>query len=860
MKKNFFKKLSFVLALAMIVTALAPAAGAFAAKAPKLSATTKYLYLDVDGKNVYDFNISNKVTGWKYLWSSANEDVAEVNAKNGVTTATGAGKTTVSVVITDKDGEEFDELTATVIVRDNIKELTITNLPTDGKVAVGVAHDFNRSYVTVANKTKGTSGITRWSVDSTDATITDMGVFTATKAGEYTITARAFQSKAKYTSWLSDATKYASYVTAETTYKVTVAASMTGVKQTALATAQVTFDSAMTDVDKNISVYQVVGATKVKQLVKEVKMDDAKKVATVTMYVNFTPEATYVVDYTGMKSVQFVSARTKAEDVKSVEVSTKTAVLNTAKVVEFKLFNADGVDITTPELKTRVTMTSTGEAYTSFVSGNTLYMYKKDVTTTVKAVYHTYKYNATTGVEEGNLEATGVITCVESDPTNVTGLNAWTIKGVAETPDYSNVKHTIAAGDLGKKLFVKLNTLTGTTTGTVDSVANSSAFEFTSSDQSVLMVYGTGSLVANKEGTAVIVVKYGTGSTKTPVATIEVTVGAKRAASQFSLSSYEFTLSSNVTLDDTKDLTITLKDQLGDDFAYTTYDAEKLSGPASAVLTTGTGLTPLTGGKIRFDGSPSGAAATEGTYVYKITVKDISRVVTVVVTNPSEATAQYYRLDLSATNIDLKAAAEKVNKDVAITVYGYANNGIKVTKETLNTVPSSNTGFKVEVDAPSADINYDETNNDGTFDLVTSTSGGAIVKRPVGSYKVTAYRWDSSLATPAWVPVDTQFFATTDTQVAPVLAEIKTKLHDTVVASYTATEATLIAAVKECYKITLDGADVTANIVSVEANGTYASTYVTSVTIRTNIVISDANSNTAYLEQKLTIGDYITKK
>ena len=50
MKKNFFKKLSFVLVLAMIVSVIAPAAGAFAATAPKLNATKKYLQLDKDGE------------------------------------------------------------------------------------------------------------------------------------------------------------------------------------------------------------------------------------------------------------------------------------------------------------------------------------------------------------------------------------------------------------------------------------------------------------------------------------------------------------------------------------------------------------------------------------------------------------------------------------------------------------------------------------------------------------------------------------------------------------------------------------------------------------------------------------------
>ena len=46
--KNFFKKLAFVLALAMVVTAIAPAAQASAAAQPTLNATSKKIYIDGD--------------------------------------------------------------------------------------------------------------------------------------------------------------------------------------------------------------------------------------------------------------------------------------------------------------------------------------------------------------------------------------------------------------------------------------------------------------------------------------------------------------------------------------------------------------------------------------------------------------------------------------------------------------------------------------------------------------------------------------------------------------------------------------------------------------------------------------------
>ncbi|NLK03494.1 MAG: Ig-like domain-containing protein, partial [Clostridiales bacterium] len=122
MKTKFFKKLSFVLVVAMVLSVFAPAASAFAAKKPALNSTKKYLHLGrVDnGQNEFNFNIKNKQKGSKYQWESSNEAIAVVNEKNGVTTAKGVGKATISVTITDKDGKDTT-LKAQVIVRDNIE-------------------------------------------------------------------------------------------------------------------------------------------------------------------------------------------------------------------------------------------------------------------------------------------------------------------------------------------------------------------------------------------------------------------------------------------------------------------------------------------------------------------------------------------------------------------------------------------------------------------------------------------------------------------------------------------------------------------------------------------------------------------
>ncbi|MHB8128868.1 MAG: Ig-like domain-containing protein [Mobilitalea sp.] len=868
MRKNFFKKLSFVLALAMIISVIAPAAGAFAATAPKLNAKTKYLHLDKEGLNDFNFNVSSKQDGWKYLWSSANEAVATVE-KNGVVTATGVGTTKVSVVISE-DGEEVDELTATVTVRDNITELTSlyiqgTTPPAVDKLSVGVEYDFGRKFKTYSGSTTKTGAVTRWSVDKTTATIGNSGKFTATEAGTYVITARSFQSASKYASWLLDNTANAAYVLATKTIEVKVSASMVEANQTGLATVNVTFNAAMTDVSKNLSVYSLIGTTKVKQLVKEVKMDATNKVATVTLYVNFTPETTYIVDYTDMTSVQFAAATTKVEDVKSMTFAASTAVVNVEKAIDVKLFNAAGVDISTSELLGRVTMKSTNDAYTYFnASAKKLNMYLKGATTTITATFHSYKYNTTTGVEEGNVEAVGVFTCVDADATNVAGVNAWTIVGTTDTPNFSDVKQSIAAGDSGKRLFVELKTMTGTTEAKINS-NTTGGFEFTSSDESILMITASGVLVPNKAGSAVIVVKYGAGSTKTTVGAITITVGVARAASNFSLNTYEFSLSNSSAFADSKQVELTLKDQLGSFYGYDSYTVEKLSGPsaytttatpsvtyANDVIATGTFAKAV--GDDYFKINFAGSLKAEGTYSYKITVKDISRVVIVSVQKPDATTASYYRLQLSATSTDIAAKDENVNKNLTVKLFGYTTNGVKVTEEVLGA--GTTAAFTVDIDAPSATVNADADDNNGTYALATAVSGGAVVKVPVGTFKVTASKYNGTIQ----IPVDVQYFTVTDTQKAPIIGEVLSRVYTNTVTGYTTTDASLIAAAKECFKITLDGTDYSAKITAVEASGTGTSTYITSITVRQTIEIDNSTTNVTYIDHKVAIGSNVSKK
>jgi len=840
MKTKFFKKLSFVLVVAMVLSLFVPAVGAFAASSVKLNSTKKYLHLGRDDANEFNFNIKgDKQKGWKYFWESANEAIAEVNEKNGVTIATGVGTTKITLTITDKDGEEVETLVATVVVRDNIEEVTISN-PVE-KLGVGDEHDYNRSFVTEAASTKKTSSIVRWTVEPTEgATINEKGVFTATAAGEYKVTAHAFQSSAKYADWVKDPVKYADYVldTDETT--VVVSGSMKEAKQVDVDTVDVLFDSAMTDVDKNISVYQVVGTTKVKQLVKKVTMSADKMKATVDVYVPFTAGADYVVEYTGLDPVTFKAATTKVEDVASIEVTTSTAVLNEATKVKFRLLNAAGVDITTTELANRVTMKSSGGVGTYFnATSKEVTVFTKDATTTITATFHTYKYD--NAGKEATIEGAGVIVGVTAAATNVAGLNAWTIVNNND-PKFNDVKQSIAVGDTGYKLFAQFNTSDADTK--YDNKTTPAKFDFVSSDKNILIVDQLGGLYPVKDGEVTVVISYGDAGSRAVVGAISITVGAQRKAASLTLSKTDVSLS-NAAINDYVDVEVKVKDQYGADFTAS-YAVSKLEGSATGSPYDAGNSTAT---KVRFNGDSRAV----GTYYYKVAINstDLVAIVTVNVLDGT-GTASSYKLQLSASSVDLKAEAGKIAKSVTIELFGYNDKGVKASKATID-----GTNYVLSIKAPKttwdypANAKYNPATN--VYTLATGVSPNAIDKAPVGTYEVTA----SVLISGNLVPQDVQYFTVTDSQPVPVVAEVKSRLFTNAVSSAAITgayssNASLINAVKEVLKFTLSGTEI-ATIQEVKAFGTTNEFAIQVVKIRQYI-------DGAYIDHEVTVGLTVSKK
>jgi len=842
MKKNFFKKLSFVMALAMLISVIAPAAGALAAASPALNAPKKTLHLSRD--NEFDFNIKNKVSGSTYVWSSADENVVTVDAKNGVAVATGVGSTKVSVVITFKD-KTTKTLSANVTVRDNIADIKSIYVQTPAnadlaKLATGTDYDFGRTIETESGG-KVTSSITRWFVDSNKATINDAGVFNATEAGTYKITAVAFQSKAKYEAWaaLKDTTSQLNVLTSKT-LEVTVVAAIDSVNQVDLDTAKVTFDSAVADAASKLTVYKLVGSTKVKQLVKEIKAVDAKNVAfTVDLYVPFDQETTYVFEYPGMEIGSFKAAKVAEDQVVKMVLSTSQVVAGATPknlLDDVKLFNANDVDITTPTLKLRVTFAATGKV---ILSGNSVYMYTVNDTGNVKATYHTYKYD-NQGQEIGNVVAEANLICVAAPTVAVSALNSWTI--TTGTPDFSNTNQIIAVGESGR-LYVQVNQ---TNSDTKLNSRDNAGFSFTSSDQSFLIVDASGNLFPVKAGSVVVVVKYN----DTVIDAINVTVRAQKVATSVkifdgSVETGGFVLSTG-SVDNSKALTVKVYDQYGGEFGTASATANLVNTNLSSSFASASGAS------VTFT---TASGTLEGTYTYKISTNGMDRYVNVTVRRPDTA-ATSFRINLSATSFDLAVKAGDTSRTLTAALWGYAQNGVAVNAATLSASATASAAnqYRIAIDCPDG-TDHDVAANTTAYVLASATSGSAVVKKPAGTYSVVAYKSvEVSTGVYTWIEIDRTTFNVSNTQTAPVLASVKTLAFDGTVGAVATTDAGLRAVAFECFKITLGGNEIVASqIISVNAIGTTTSLYVSSVVVRQYI-------DGSWIDHTVNVGLNINKK
>ena len=189
--KQFKKVLAFVLALAMVVTAVPTADAKAAAKQPKLNNTKKILYV---GQS-YTLKIGNLPANWKkctYAWSASNKNVTVKKGKYGQAAsvkANKAGTATVTVKMTypqtaaQKKAKKKTVKTFKCVV--TVKNPSVKFTTTADRIEVGETAQFT------AKATPSTAKVTYTSSNKEVATVDATGLVTAVADGTATIKASA---------------------------------------------------------------------------------------------------------------------------------------------------------------------------------------------------------------------------------------------------------------------------------------------------------------------------------------------------------------------------------------------------------------------------------------------------------------------------------------------------------------------------------------------------------------------------------------------------------------------------------------------------------------------------------------------
>jgi len=708
MKKNFFKKLSFVMALAMIVSIVAPAASAFAATTPSLYTTIKYLYLNDEGSNKineYDFNIKNKVTGSTYKWTSSNEAVATVDAKTGEVVGLTVGKTTITCVVT-LPTKKTKTLTATVKVRDNIETLAVSNAPTEA-IAVDSEYNLNRSFTTFNNSTTKTSSITRWVVEGTDATIeADSGIFKATKAGTYKVTAYAFQSAARYDAWKADATANAAYVLASATAEIKVVVGITAVKVVTPKQLEITFNSDVKDIvnDKtDITVDLKLDGTYT-AMVPVASFDSISadgKTVKFSVYDNLTNDKTYVVKAGGASIEKLVQIGTPV----SISMENQTAPAGTAYTVKYELLDQYGVNVAS--LYNASVVKSSTVAFTNATTGTFTLL-------NGQVAFVSYSYSIINADGTINTISTGTktITGAASTATSSFEWNIFTSAANAATA-FATAKKTIKVGETGQYLNARVLMS--------DASYNYSGYTFESLNQGILMIdKNTSLLTALTAGSALVKVL---DSNSNVVGYFNVSVTAASAVASAKASTTTVKLSNGydvngVTTQEYVDVTIKNVDQYATETAATidtvnSYVANAARSTDAAAIT-----FPATD-KVRF----TAVSGKTGTFVYVVKTT-AGFYVSINVTVAAPGAMATYSIDATQTAIDSYVANPDTVSTLDFTVYGVDAAGFKKSL----VVTGGSTTLTYSVAGP---VDFTESltdpNSDGTvtFDLNDMVDTGA---------------------------------------------------------------------------------------------------------------------------------------
>lgn len=772
MKKNFFKKLAAGLALAMVVTSVAPAANVSAAAA-KIAGAPSTVYVT----KAYKLKLGNNV---KATWKSSNKKVSTVGLTGGVLKPVAPGKVTITAK-SKVTGKPYKKI-FTVKQR-----ATSVELGDDLQLAVGETAQLD------AKKTPATStDVIRYFSDNKEVATVGMtgGKVTANKAGEATITVYSKATTASAT---------ASKMNKVDTIKVKVGTFIESAAQDSVTKLAVNFNTDMKDA-KATDFKIVRDDTNQEFAIKGISVDGKK--VTLETYSEINDAATYTVTY-GDSSYKFVATDGK---ISSLAIAPTTITYN--RETEIKLLAKDVNGVTVKEVKYGESASDYDfdiETDNGYTTDSKLVLNKVGDTAKATATYHTYEYD-TNGNEVGAIKTEATITAVEESVFSSENSKYTITKDKPNWNDFTqNTK--IAINDSDLKAYVQLKDKNG-------DEANYDGYYLDSSNDDILVVNDdsdSNGLKANvyaveKTGSAYILVK---NEDNKVVLSLPVTIVAERKDANITFSENSVKLTNAVA--DEATVKATVKDQFGED-KDTEVDVELKNAPKNYSDDPLVGNTSVNG-KITFN---SKVDMTTGTYTYKVTADKITRTISVLVQEPTKSskndTLKLFISDKTADIVFKDAKTEPIN--VIVKVAQVDSKGVVRKYLNANEIDS----YSVKFDGKEATAS--EAAIDKDSDIVSlaalSIDGTNVTKAKTGKYTVKAeikdlviYTDDNGKETKKSATL-TGTITLTDSQ--PGLKVERDTKVDVVSQSFA-------DVVKEAFKFYYRGSEVTPTVLEVEVNG-----------------------------------------
>lgn len=704
MKKNFFKKLAFVLALAMVITSIAPAAVMTSQAAPAIVKSNGSTFSGTysTGKT-FKVKLSG-VTG-EVKWKSSNKDVATVGLTSGTVKTWGAGEATITatVVKTGKTYKKvlkiYERATSFTTNYDDGISLKVGDTPVTINTTLTPSNSTDDVVYVSSNKEVATVGLRG-------------GKVTPVKNGSATIT--VYSKTAKSTSPNSA-------TTIKKEIKVTVGEVMETATQTAVNEVEAIFNVAVTDV-KATDFTITNNSTKVNYAVKEIKKVGNK--VTITTYQNMNDGKDYTVKC-GDAVANFTATNGQPA---SITIDPVTVQVETETSMTAILKDANGVILETVKhgsANTNVTFTI--ETNDGYIVDDKLSLQEVGKTAKAKAVYHTYKYddNAT---EIGTLTAEATITAI---PKVVPTFTNQTYTIAKDKPsDWSKVT-TNSVVSVGREtnLWVYFKDSTG-------KVAES-GYTLESSNSDKLLVTDKGNMSASitglVEGTEYVLVK----KDDVIVYSCPVAISKAGVASSIVFDKTNLVLSNSAGIQQTNKVKVTTKDQYGNEDAANNVVVECLTTSASGLKASdindnSTKYFGVNGNEVDFKAE----GLTAGTYTYKVSVDKLSK--TFVVTIKAPSGSESTRLLLSTTTADTKFEGANKQVEVRLGVYkgGVLDSYVDLDNTTtVKVIKDGKDVTNVTVTVPAITTTTPPTTQ-ATIETVTVGGNNIVSKAPVGDYKV----------------------------------------------------------------------------------------------------------------------------